>query len=145
MIIRETREQDLKELPWLYRQYYNGDTGVETNYDNMLNKFKALQSNDNYIFLSAIDNEKLVGFCSLVINQDIVEQQKPIVMIWNMRVAPEFRNQGIGSCLLKHAEKGAKKINADFICLSCDLENVNAQRFYNKNNYKNDVFYYKYL
>lgn len=74
VVIRFTEESDLKQLPWLYRRYHNGDTHLETNIDGMYKKFSELKQNDNYRFVSAVDGDKLIGFCSVVINQDIVER-----------------------------------------------------------------------
>lgn len=142
---RFTLEKDLKQLSWLYRQYHNGDTMIETNYDNMLKEFKKLQKNEDYKFVSAVDGEKLVGFCSVVINHDIVEQQKPIIMLWNLRVHPDYRRQHIGTNILKFIETYGKKNNVDFIFLGCDADNKSAKAFYNKIGYNQDYGFYKYL
>lgn len=78
--IRFTKETDLDQLPWLYRQYHNDDTKIETNVDGMIEKYRQLSKTPDYRFISAMHGAKLVGFCSVVINHDIVEQQKPIIM-----------------------------------------------------------------
>ena len=143
--IRFTILKDLDQLPWLYRQYHNGDTKVETNYEGMITEFEKLIKSDDYKFISALDNKKLVGFCSVVVNHDIVEQQKPILMLWNLRVHPDYRKKGIGKSIMKFIEEFGKSINADFIFLGCDSENQSARKFYKKLGYDEDYGFYKYI
>ena len=143
--IRFTIKKDLKQLPWLYRQYHNGDTHVETNYDGMIKQFETLNQNEDYKFVSAVDGDKLVGFCSVVINHDIVEKQKPIIMLWNLRVHPEYRRQKIGQGIMSFIEGYGKKIGVDFIFLGCDFEKQSAREFYKKLGYGEDYGFYKYL
>lgn len=143
--IRFSIKKDLEDLPWLYRQYHNGDTGVETDYDGMIKAFEKLSKNDDYKFVSAVDGDKLVGFCSVVINHDIVENQKPIIMLWNLRVHPEYRNYGVGKNIMHFIEKFGKENNVDFIFLGCDKDNESARKFYHKIGYKEDYAFYKYL
>ena len=145
IIIRFTNKANLAQLPWLYRQYYNGDTNIQTDFQGMYNEYDKLINNNDYKFVSAMDNDKLVGFCSIVINHDIVENQKPIVMLWNLRIHPNYRRQNIGTSIMKFIEKFGKSINADFIFLTCDKDNKKARKFYKKIDYKEDFGFYKYL
>ena len=143
--IRFTNKDDLKQLPWLYRQYYNGDTKVETDYNGMIKEYDKLIKNQDYKFVSAVQNDKLVGFCSIVINHDIVEKQKPIIMMWNLRIHPDYRKRGIGKEMISFIEEFGKSINADLVFLTCDYENEGAQTFYKKIEYEKDYAFYKYL
>lgn len=143
--IRYTIKSDLEQLPWLYRQYHSGDTGLETNYEGMLKEYDKLINNEDYKFISAVLEDKLVGFCSVVVNHDIVEKQKPILMLWNLRIHPDYRKQNIGSSIMAFIENFGKSINADFIFLGCDSENQSARQFYNKLGYSEDYGFYKYI
>ena len=143
--IRFTKREDLQQLPWLYRQYYNGDNKVETDYNGMIKEYDRLIQNPDYKFVSALDNDKLVGFCSVVVNHDIVERQKPIIMLWNLRVHPEYREEKIGTKIVSFIEDFGKSINADLTFLTCDYENEGAQVFYKKIGYEKDYAFYKYL
>ena len=145
MLIRDTILQDLKDLPWLYRQYHNGDTQIETDVEGMIKEFKRLQKNEDYKFVSAVENDKLIGFCSVVINHDIVEKQKPIIMLWNLRVAPDYRNQHIGKKIMEYIEDFGKQKGVDFIFLGCDIDNQSARAFYHKIGYGEDYAFFKYL
>lgn len=143
--IRFTLKSDLTQLPWLYRQYFKGDTKIETNYEGMTKKFENLIGNEDYKFVSAMHEDKLVGFCSVVVNHDIVEQQKPILMLWNLRVHPEYRKQNIGKGIMTFVEELGRSIGADSIFLGCNIENENAQKFYTKLGYNRSCGFYKYL
>lgn len=111
----------------------------------MIKKFKKLNRNSNYKFISAMCNNKLVGFCSVVVNQDIVENQKPILLLWHLRVHPEYRNQHIGKKIVTFVEDIGKNINAEFIFLICDQTNQGARKFYTKLGYREDYGFNKYL
>lgn len=143
--IRFTIKEDLEQLPWLYRQYYNGDSKLETDVNGMYKEFDKLSSNQDYKFVSAVIGGKLVGFCSVVVNHDIVEEQRSILMLWNLRVHPDYRDRGIGSSIMKFIEEYGKSINALLIFLSCDYDNTKAKNFYHKLGYRDDFAFYKYL
>ena len=143
--IRFTIKEDLKDLPWLYRQYHNGDTKLKTNKKSMLKKFEELAKNEDYKFVSAVDGDKLVGFCSVVVNHDIVEQQKPILMLWNLRVHPDYRRKKIGKRMLEFIENYGKSVNASFVFLGCDKDNDSAREFYTNIGYGEDYAFYKWL
>jgi len=145
MIIRDTILEDLKDLPWLYRQYHNGDTHIETDVEGMTKEFKKLQNNEDYKFVSAVEGDKLIGFCSVVLNHDIVEKQKLIIMLWNLRVAPEYRGQHVGKKIMEYIEDFGRSKGVDFIFLGCDSDNQSARKFYHKIGYKEDYGFYKYL
>ena len=100
MEIRKTFKTDLVQLPYLYRQNYCGETSAETNVKGMVKKFKKLAKNKDYIFVSAVEGNKLVGFCGGVLNYEIIENQRPVLTLWNMRVLPEFRKLGVGKKIM---------------------------------------------
>lgn len=143
--IRFAIKEDLEQLPWLYRQYHNGDSKLETDVNGMYKEFDKLSSNQDYKFVSAVIGDKLVGFCSVVVNHDIVEEQRPLLMLWNLRVHPDFRNKKIGTSIMKFIEEYAKSINALLIFLGCDNDNQKGRNFYQKLGYGEDYGFYKYL
>ena len=139
----------LQQVPDLIKQYkdnYNGEWGnLETNVDGMINKYSKLKGNSNYIFVQAIESNKLIGFAEVVINEDIVEDQKPIAIIWDLRVDKQHRSQGIGQGIMEFIESHCKRIGVSFIMLDCDIDNFKAQSFYEKCGYTKGCDYFKYL
>ena len=55
--------------------------------------------------------------------------------IYSMAVTPEYRTKGLGSRLLKHAEKELKKRGAPKINLQVMPDNEGVVKFYEKNGY----------
>ena len=145
MEIRRTKLSDLVGLPSLYRQNYCGETDTGTDVKGMLKKFKKLVKNKDYIFLSAVDSDKLIGFCEGVLNYEIIENQRPVLTIWNMRVSPEYRQKGIGAKIMAEMEKFAKENNAVGVFGGCDFQNFMGQAFYKKLGYREDFGYFKLL
>ena len=145
MEIRRTKLKDLKDLPELYRQNYNGETNAKTDEKCMMKKFKKLVKKRDYIFLSAVEGEKLIGFCEGVLNYEIIENQRPVLTIWNMRVLPEYRKKGIGAKIMAEMEKFAKENNAVGVFGGCDFQNSMGQTFYKKLGYREDFGYFKLL
>ena len=143
MEIRKTKLEDLKDLPHLYRQNYCGETNVKTDVDGMIKKFKELEKNRDYVFISAVENDKLIGFCEGVLNYEIIENQKPVLTIWNVRVLPEYRKKGVGRKLMELAENFAKENSAIGIFLGADFENEMARGFYKKLGFKENYSYFK--
>ena len=90
-----------------------------------------------------VENDKLIGFCEGVLNYEIIENQKPVLTIWNVRVLPEYRKRGVGRKLMELAEKFAKENNAIGIFLGADFENEMARGFYKKLGFKENYSYFK--
>ncbi len=57
VIIRKMREEDIASLSELYKDFWNETSDI----DKMLLRFNELNTNDNYIFLSAVIDNGLVG------------------------------------------------------------------------------------
>jgi len=143
MHIRDTKISDLRQLSWLYRQNYYGDSKIETDLEKMTNKYKELSIDDNYKFISVIDDDKIVGFCSLIVNHCIFEEQKPTVMLWTLRVHPDYRNKKIGKAIIEYVKDFCKSLNAESVFLGCDKQNEGAIKFYNKLNFEETLGFVK--
>lgn len=143
MKIRRTQLRDLDELAQLYKHNYNGIACAETNVQGMITKFNELQNDKNYLFVSAIKDGHLVGFCEGVLNYEIIENQQPVLTLWNVRVLTNERRSGIGEKLMQYAEQFAKENNAVGIFAGCDFENKIGQSFYKKLGYREDFGYFK--
>lgn len=147
--IGKLEEKYLLQVPDLIKQYhddYNGEFGtLETNVEGMVKQFKRLKDNSHYLFVQAVENEKLVGFAEVCVNEDLVEEQKPILMIWDLRVDRTIRGQGIGTSIMQFIEQYGKEIGASFVFLGCDHDNKKGREFYKHLHYDEDYAFYKYL
>ncbi len=81
----------------------------------------------------AIDQEKVVGTCRIVIKDDYCK-------LGRMAVSKEYRSKGVGRKLIQNAEKTVKEMGIKKIALSSQSH---ALEFYLKNDYKiiSEVFY----
>lgn len=147
--IGKLEEKFLLQVPDLIKQYhddYNGEFGtLETNVEGMIKQYARLKDDSHYLFVQATENEKLIGFAEVCVNEDLVEEQKPILMIWDLRVDKNFRGKGIGTAIMQFIEQYGKEIDASFVFLGCDNDNKKARQFYRHLNYGEDFAFYKYL
>ncbi len=86
-----------------------------------------------------IDNAEVLGYIFCIIkkskeNNILVSNQT--LYIDDLGVDARFRNQGIGSALLKYAEEYAKKIGCYNLTLNVWSLNASALKFYEKNGLK---------
>ena len=147
--VGKLEEKYLQQVPGLAKQYhddYNGEFGtMETNIEGMIKQFEKLKNNKHYLFVQVVEKDKLIGFAEVCINEDLVEEQKPILMVWNLRVDKNFRGQSIGTSIMQFIEQYGKDIGASFVFLGCDNDNKSARVFYKHLKYGEDYAFYKYL
>ena len=63
---------------------------------------------------------------------DFLEGRDDIAALWDIRVAPEWRGQGVGSLLFEHVVRYARKIGCVELKIETQDVNVGAGRFYAK-------------
>lgn len=143
--IRKLDKNDLDQLPALYQEYFNGNTGIQTNLQKMHANFSKLQNSENMFYFGMFDKSEMIGFAHAVLNEDIVDNCDPFVTVWTLRIDPKRRCRGLGTKLMEYIEKFASEKNANFVALLVDVENTRAQKFYENLNYKKEVGFFKSL
>lgn len=139
LIIEKLKKEDLEEAISIYDMNHN----VTTNYEKLIDNFDKINNNlDYYNIVAKLDN-KIVGFASIVINHDIVEELKPFLTVWNFGVHKGYRRNKIGTSMFNYIYEFAKKLNCDFISLIAETDNVIAQNFYESLGYIREVGYVK--
>lgn len=89
----------------------------------------------NWGLLSAYVNYQLVAGCVLAFNTDGVnklEGRDDVVFIWDIRVHPDYRCEGIGHRLFKEAILWARSRNCRELKIETQNINVPACRFYKR-------------
>ena len=89
----------------------------------------------NWGMLVAQLKKRWIGGCVLAYNTDGVyklEGRDDITVLWDLRVHPDFRRQGIGKKLLASACEWAKKRNCTELKIETQSINVPACKFYQK-------------
>lgn len=143
-MIREANKEDIEKLISMWGALDNHVANItnntvlnskEKNYMDMVNQFirEILNCDDALLYVEDSD-EELKGFVSAHIEK--LAWFKPstglIGAIW---VNKHHRNKGIGKQLLNHAEYWLKSKNVVNIQVCWDLENKDAEIFWERNNY----------
>jgi GNAT superfamily N-acetyltransferase len=66
------------------------------------------------------------------VDLDMLERRQDLAVIWDLRVAPDFRGRGVGRALFAAAEGWAKAQGCQLLKVETQNVNVNACRFYAK-------------
>lgn len=139
LVIEKLKKDDLKEAISIYDMNHN----IKTNYEKLVNNFDKINDNPDYHNIVAKLDNKIVGFATIVINHDIVEELKPFLSVWNFGVHKDYRRNKIGTRMFDYIYDFAKKLDCDFVSLIAETENVVAQNFYESLGYIREVGYVK--
>ncbi len=126
MKIRRTTKEDIKELALLYKQFWNEDSLIEL----MEIKFIELQENPNYILLSALEENHLIGSVLGIICEELYGECKPFLLIEDLIVDHKYRRKGIGKALMTEIEKLALENDCYQILLITHNDRKDAIAFY---------------
>ena len=89
----------------------------------------------NWRLISAFSGDERVGGAIVVHDSpelDFLEGRSDLAALWDIRVAPEWRGQGIGSMLFEHAVRYAKSVGCVKLKIETQDINVRACNFYAK-------------
>jgi GNAT superfamily N-acetyltransferase len=87
----------------------------------------------NWGFLTARVGGRAVGAAAVAHNTpdlEVLEGRPDLAVLWDIRVTPEARRQGVGSALFKAAEKWARARGCLTLKVETQTLNVPACRFY---------------
>lgn len=85
--------------------------------------------------LAAYDGDRRIGGCVLAYNTDrvnMLEGCDGLVVLWDIRVRPEWRGRGVGRALFVAAVAWAKERNCRELTVETQNINVPACRFYQR-------------
>jgi len=89
----------------------------------------------NWSFWLAKQGEKAVGGITLAFSTpgvNMLEGREDLGVIWDLRVNPEFRGQGIGKKLFVTALERARELGCSFVKVETQNTNPMACRFYSE-------------
>ena len=87
----------------------------------------------NWGLIGAHSSGERVGGAVIAFNTEginLLEDRKDLAVLWDIRVSPEFRGQGIGSTLFRAAEEWAAARGCNQLKIETQNVNVPACRFY---------------
>ncbi len=123
----------------LYRQFYDcdPDLALATRYIS-----DRLKNQESTIFCAIDDADEVIGFVQLYPSFCSVDAIK-IFILYDLYVAADIRNAGVGAALMNEATRFAKSEGAGRIDLLTGKDNHSGQHLYEKLGYKkvNEDFY----
>ena len=129
VIIRRAQIHDIPDILQLNDEF-NG-VGLST----VESMKQSLENNKNEIVFVAVCNEKAVGFICGQLYSSICYSNSMQCEITELFVKENYRNKGIASMLMEQLEHEFIKNNANEIVLVTGINNLKAQKFYEKCGY----------
>lgn len=149
ILIRTATIDDLKEIQNLnYKlfelEYNYFDSNLNTNWTFSKvgeNYFKDII--ENGVVLVAVDNNKIIGYLAGSINIQLSYMTNSLAELDNCYIEEAYRNQGIGKKLLESFKECCIKKGIKEIKVTASAKNINARKFYEKNNFEDFEMTYK--
>jgi len=136
MLIRRLETEDLPALAHLYMQFWNEKSFLE----KMRETFARLRGNPDYVFLVADMDEDVVGSLMGVVCEELYGECRPFMVIEDVIVDREFRQQGIGTALMRAIEEQAVSRDCNYIIFVSERERTDALPFYRSLGYEPDSY-----
>jgi Sortase and related acyltransferases len=132
MLIREMIPEDIPRLAEIYRQFWN----TPSNIAKMETTFRALQERDTHLFLSAVENDELVGTVMGIVCDELYGECRPFLLIENLIVDQKHRRKGVARRLLTELENRARDCGCWQMILVTEADREDACAFYNANGFQ---------
>lgn len=135
---------DIEKVSKLYKEYLSFYEVDITDKNPKQYLIDRLTNNESVIYFVQDENNNYVGFmqlyplfCSLGMSRTW--------LLYDLFVTESARCHGVAKLLLDQADKIAEDTNASFIMLSTAVDNLKAQKLYEKNGYEKDIEFLTYL
>lgn len=122
-----------------YRQFY-GQAPDSDSASRFLRE--RLERNESVIYLASQENHA-VGFTQLYPSFSSVAMQR-LWILNDLFVVSEARGRGVGQALLGATAKFAKEAGAKGLYLTTAIDNLSAQRLYERTGWQRDQAFYTY-
>ncbi|WP_413306038.1 GNAT family N-acetyltransferase [Bacillus sp. 1P10SD] len=105
----------------------------------MSKQFNKLHKNNSHIFISAFENEKLIGSVMGVICEELYGDCKPFLVLENMVVDKNYRNSGVGKALITELERIATQRGCSQVVFVTERDRIDAIKFYESAGYSSQT------
>jgi ribosomal protein S18 acetylase RimI-like enzyme len=133
--IKPIGRDDLNDLATLLAEL----SGKLANMELMLKNLEWMEKNGDYYVLGAKLDQRLAGSIMGIVCRDLVGECKPFLVVENVIVSSQFRNQGIGKRLMLEMEKIGRKRDCHYIMFVSGAQRRDAHQFYESLGYKLNV------
>jgi glucosamine-phosphate N-acetyltransferase len=131
IIIREIEEDDLKNGFLETLDFLRNASGIDKNKAREI--LKDIKQNKNHIIYVAIDNKKIVGSTTLLIEQKFIHDGRLVGHIEDVVVRKDYEGKGIGIKLVTSLLERAKEKNCYKTILDCKDD---VKQFYERIGFK---------
>jgi len=133
IIIREIEEEDLENGFLETLDFLRNASDLDKNKANEI--LKKIKQNSNHIIYVAIDNKKIVGSTTLLIEQKFIHDGGLVGHIEDVVVRKDYEGKGIGIKLVTSMLERAKEKNCYKTILDCKDD---VKQFYERIRFKRE-------
>lgn len=131
IVIRELQKNDLKKLMMLYRTLHPNDENIIN--QSILENFDEMQRNPHFTKYFVIElSDKIIASCCISVIPNLTRGGKPYAVIENVITDPDYRRNGYGTKIMKHAIDYARQSNCYKVMLLSNAKRKAAHQFYEK-------------
>lgn len=124
---------------------YDDNHNLKTDIEKLKNQIIKLDNNPDYYNMVVFLNDEIVGMFTAIVNQDIVQDLKPFITIWNLGVSKKHRRKGIATEMLKYIIDLGKDLGCDFVALIAEKGNEAAIKLYQNAQFQNEIGFVRFV
>lgn len=132
--IRKIQQKDLVGLKKLYKDAFNS----ETDYDKMVETYRLIENNENYILLCAFADNSIIGSVLGIVCYALIGDCTPFLVIEDVAVLSSFRRLGVAKKLMLEIENHAKINRCNMILFVSSEHRIGAHKLYESLGYAID-------
>ena len=132
ILVRDMIFEDIPRLAELYRQFWNEASNVS----KMEAAFLGIQKRNTHIFLSATEENELIGSVMGILCDELYGECRPFLLLENLIVDNKHRRKGAARLLLAELERRAKERGCWQIILVTEANRNDAYEFYKANGFQ---------
>lgn len=135
-MIRETKENELKELLELYTHLH--ELGVPEYSENLKKTWDTICNDENHHIIVCEIGGKIVSSCVCVIIPNLTRNIRPYAFIENVVTHANYRRKGYATACLNYAKELTQKANCYKMMLLTGTKSENTLNFYKKAGYNSE-------
>ena len=139
MIVRRATQEDLPALLRLYGFLQPDEPVLNPQDENVLRHWENILFDPKLRYFVVEAENKIVSTCTLTLVLNLTRGMRPYGLIENVVTDPDFRKQGLGTKILKHALDEAWQEGCYKVMLLTGSKRETTLRFYEKAGFKRGI------
>lgn len=137
MEVRNIKSDELDKLISLYQHLHPQDATASK--EALEKTWQTIQEHPSLFRYFVIEKEdQIIASCNLSLIPNFTRGARPIGLIENVVTHADFRNQGLGKTIIKHAVSVARENNCYKVMLLSDIKRTDSHHFYRKLGFNGD-------